>query len=315
MRTLREIAEKGVVAGAFFALPLALFALGVMVAVTALQAGLWTNMHALEQAGLVLTGRSLNISSGATLSYVAVAQVREGSAAAELGLARGEALVEIAGTPVDRPLAVWSALSAWPGRLVLSLCWIPRVESALGTVQLRTEAEQARVVLVEPGEQARAAGLAPGDVLLAVNGTPVSGTRQVWEALVVAVRQGLVPVELLIRRGADILRLPFDPRRFGELRVERDPWRAWKAFLTRIGDPRYPEQAGLLPALLGSLGVVLVMAVVAFPLGIGAAVYLEEYARPGRLTAALELLVASLAGLPSAVIGLLGLEIFARALH
>ncbi|MCX7843791.1 MAG: phosphate ABC transporter permease PstA [Candidatus Bipolaricaulota bacterium] len=57
------------------------------------------------------------------------------------------------------------------------------------------------------------------------------------------------------------------------------------------------------------------MAAVAFPLGIAAAIYLEEYARQTRFTAALEVLVASLAGLPSAVVGLLGLEIFARAMN
>ncbi len=306
--------ERAVVVGAFLALPLALFTLGVMLVVTALQAGLWTNMHALEAAGLVLTTRSLNLPDGTTLPYVAAAQVREGSAAAALGIARGDVLVEAGGRAVDRPLAAWSSLAALPGRtLEVPLRWVPRAEVLLGTLQVRWEEGQARVVLAAPAPLAMGQGLHPGDILLGVNGTPVTGTRQAWEALVTAARTGAVPAELTVRRGEVSLVLLFDPRREGELPVERNVWRAWARFLTRIGDPRYPEQAGLLPALLGSLGVVLVMALVAFPLGISAAVYLEEYARTSRLTALLELLVASLAGLPSAVLGLLGLEIFARA--
>ncbi len=314
MRTLWGLAERGVVGGAFLALPLGLFVLGVMVAVTALQAGLWTNMHVLERVGLVLTARSLTLPSGSALPYVTLAQVREGSPAAALGLTRGDVLVEVGGRPVDRPLAVWSALASAPGRHAsVQVGWIPRLERVLGSLHLSLESGQTQVVLVAPAEPAQKAGLVPGDVLLAMQGSPVTGARQAWEVLLAAARQGELPVDLLVRRGEEYLRLSFDPRRFGELPVERDVWQAWKALLTRIGDPRYPEQAGLLPALLGSLGVVLVMAVVAFPLGIGAAVYLEEYARPSRLTAFLELLVASLAGLPSAVMGLLGLEIFARA--
>lgn len=314
MKGAARALERAVVCGAFLALPLALFTLGIMVVVTALQARLWTNMHALESAGLVLTARSLNLPDGAVLPYVAVAQVREGSAAAALGIARGDVLVEAGGTTVDRPLTAWFALAALPGReLQLLLRWVPRAETLLGTLQVRWEEGKTRVVVTAPSPQAQGQGLRPGDILLEVNGTPVTGTRQAWEALVAATHAGSVPAVLTVRRGEETLALPFDPRREGELPVARNSWRAWRAFLTRIGDPRYPEQAGLLPALLGSLGVILVMALVAFPLGIAAAVYLEEYARPGRLTSFLELLVASLAGLPSAVLGLLGLEIFARA--
>ncbi len=314
MRAVLKALERVVVAGAFLALPLALFTLGIMIAVTSLQAGFWTNMQALEEAGIVLSARSLSLPDGTVIPYVAVAQVREGSAAAGLGISRGDVLVGAAGRGVDRPLAAWSALAALPERQrLLPLRWVPRAEVALGSLQTRWEGGKTWVMLAVPSPHAQAQGLVGGDVLLAVNGTPVTGARQAWEALVSAARTGAVPLELMVRRGDATLVLPFDPCREGELPVERNLWRAWTRFLTRIGDPRYPEQAGLLPALLGSLGVVLVMSLVAFPLGIAAAVYLEEYARPGRLTGWLEILVASLAGLPSAVIGLLGLEIFARA--
>ena len=52
----------------------------------------------------------------------------------------------------------------------------------------------------------------------------------------------------------------------------------------------------------------------AFPIGIGAAIYLEEYARDSRLTRFIELNIRNLAGVPSVVYGVLGLAIFVRAL-
>jgi phosphate transport system permease protein len=77
---------------------------------------------------------------------------------------------------------------------------------------------------------------------------------------------------------------------------------------------RHPEEAGILPALVGSLCLIVTTALMAVPLGVGAAVYLEEYARPSRFTAFVELNIANLAGVPSIIYGLLGLEVFVRAL-
>jgi phosphate transport system permease protein len=173
---------------------------------------------------------------------------------------------------------------------------------------------ETRVVLASPSAAAREAGLQPGDALLAVGGIPILGTRQAWEALAVAARTHGVPVELVLERGSERLTLFWDPTRQAELTFVRDPLRAWWSFLTTLNEPRYPERAGLLPAFLGSLYVVLVMAVVALPLGIAGAVYLEEYAPQNFFTRAMEVLVANLAGIPSAVVGIIGLEVFARAL-
>ena len=77
---------------------------------------------------------------------------------------------------------------------------------------------------------------------------------------------------------------------------------------------RIPEQAGILPALIGTMLLMGLTAVIAIPLGVGAAIYLEEYARPGRWTRLVELNVANLAGVPSIIYGLLGLELFVRVL-
>jgi phosphate transport system permease protein len=75
-----------------------------------------------------------------------------------------------------------------------------------------------------------------------------------------------------------------------------------------------PEQAGIYPQLVGSVMVVGSMAVMAFPVGVGAAIYLEEYAPStgwqGRLATVLDVNISNLAGVPSVVYGLLGLALF-----
>jgi phosphate transport system permease protein len=73
------------------------------------------------------------------------------------------------------------------------------------------------------------------------------------------------------------------------------------------------ENAGIRQGLIGSLLLMLFVAVLAFPLGVGAAVYLEEYARDTWFTRLLVANVRNLAGVPSIVYGLLGLSIFVLA--
>ena len=77
---------------------------------------------------------------------------------------------------------------------------------------------------------------------------------------------------------------------------------------------RKPEKAGIYPALLGSIYVVGIAGITSFVLGVGAAVYLEEYAQRSRFALIARINIANLAGVPSIVYGLLGLEIFARML-
>jgi phosphate transport system permease protein len=80
-------------------------------------------------------------------------------------------------------------------------------------------------------------------------------------------------------------------------------------FLTG-GDSREPEVAGLGGALRGSLWTMLVTLVLSFPLGVAAAVHLEEFAAKGRMTDFLEININNLAAVPSIVFGLLGLAVF-----
>jgi phosphate transport system permease protein len=75
---------------------------------------------------------------------------------------------------------------------------------------------------------------------------------------------------------------------------------------------RIPARAGIKPAILGSLWVMLLVAALSFPFGVGAAIYLEEYAPKGRLRRLIQTNIANLAGVPSIVYGILGLAIFVR---
>ncbi|MEW5848663.1 MAG: phosphate ABC transporter permease PstA [Myxococcota bacterium] len=84
-------------------------------------------------------------------------------------------------------------------------------------------------------------------------------------------------------------------------------------FLTAFPS-RIATRAGILPALAGSAYLMVLTALMAIPLGVGAAAFLEEYARPGRLTRIIELSITNLAGVPSIIYGLLGLEVFVRTL-
>jgi phosphate transport system permease protein len=82
-----------------------------------------------------------------------------------------------------------------------------------------------------------------------------------------------------------------------------------------VGFPsRNPQIAGILPALIGSAYLMLFVIIFAFPLGVGAAIYLEEYAKKNWLVNLIEINIANLAGVPSIVYGILGLEVFVRAL-
>lgn len=78
---------------------------------------------------------------------------------------------------------------------------------------------------------------------------------------------------------------------------------------------RRPERAGILPALVGSLLILPLTALFALPLGVGAAIYLEEFARRSWFTTFIEVNIANLAAVPSIIYGLLGLEVFARLMR
>ena len=77
---------------------------------------------------------------------------------------------------------------------------------------------------------------------------------------------------------------------------------------------RRAEDAGILPALVGSVYVIALTALIAIPLGIAAALHLEEYGGKGLMSRLIEINIANLAGVPSIIYGLLGLGLFVRTL-
>ncbi|MGX6442757.1 phosphate ABC transporter permease PstA [Neobacillus sp. K501] len=77
---------------------------------------------------------------------------------------------------------------------------------------------------------------------------------------------------------------------------------------------RKPEQAGVYAALIGTIWLMAVVAPVSLFLGVGTAIYLEEYAKENGVTNFIKVNISNLAGVPSIVFGLLGLTVFVRAL-
>lgn len=95
---------------------------------------------------------------------------------------------------------------------------------------------------------------------------------------------------------------------FGALLIDGVGRLDWR-FLTSFPS-RHASQAGILPAVVGSTLVMLVTACVGIPIGVAAAIYLEEYARRTWLTELIEVTVTNLAGVPSIIFGLLALGLF-----
>jgi phosphate transport system permease protein len=90
------------------------------------------------------------------------------------------------------------------------------------------------------------------------------------------------------------------------------PWLTTK-FLTSFPS-RFPAKAGIMPALVSSIWLIALTALFSVPIGVGAAVYLEEYAKASRWRNLVQLNIANLAGVPSIVYGILGLGLFVRTL-
>ena len=90
------------------------------------------------------------------------------------------------------------------------------------------------------------------------------------------------------------------------------PWLSWH-FLTDYPS-RFPELAGLKSALFGTIWVMALTALFTVPVGVGAAIYLEEYAPRNWFTRLIEVNISNLAGVPSIVYGLLGLAVFVSLL-
>jgi phosphate transport system permease protein len=130
--------------------------------------------------------------------------------------------------------------------------------------------------------------------------------RHLMRRIVAAVAEVLLRMAAMVGIAALVLLLAV---------VTRDGFHrlSWD-FITSFPS-RFPEQAGIRAALLGSMWVMGLTTVIAVPLGIGAAIYLEEFAPRNWLTRIIETNINNLAGVPSIVYGLLGLALFVRAME
>jgi len=97
-----------------------------------------------------------------------------------------------------------------------------------------------------------------------------------------------------------------------EVFQEGSKWLDWE-FITSFPS-RFPARAGIRSALFGTLWLMGLTALFVFPIGVGASVYLEEYAPKNWLISAIRLNISNLAGVPSIVYGILGLTLFVRAM-
>lgn len=118
----------------------------------------------------------------------------------------------------------------------------------------------------------------------------------------------------------DEIRTTFEvsPDRFPEYTVDQVQfeWRAWlsRSFLTSP-QSSIPELAGIRTAILGSAWLVAIAVAFSVPVGVAAAIYLEEFARKNRINDLIQTNINNLAGVPSIIYGMLGLAIFVRVLE
>ncbi len=101
----------------------------------------------------------------------------------------------------------------------------------------------------------------------------------------------------------------------GQLRDQNRIKKSFNILFFTNGDSREPEQAGILGAIMGSVFTILVTMLLAFPIGVAAAIYLQEFAKKNRFTDLIEVNINNLAAVPSIIFGLLGLAIFLNFFH
>jgi phosphate transport system permease protein len=130
-------------------------------------------------------------------------------------------------------------------------------------------------------------------------------SRRPWRGVQEALFQAVTLVVLSLALTA-LAALLWDVWRDGAHRLS---WQFLTSFPSRL-----PARAGILPALVGSVYLIALTAAIGIPIGIGAAIYLEEYGRRNQWSQIIEINIANLAAVPSIIYGLLGLGLFVRAL-
>jgi phosphate transport system permease protein len=138
--------------------------------------------------------------------------------------------------------------------------------------------------------------------------TPAAGFRTSTSA-----RRAVDGVFAVLVFGATIIGLIVLAALMVDIAIDGLPRLSWQ-FISSYPSQILPQTAGIYPALIGSLWLLVLTGLISVPLGIGAAVYLEEYATDTWLNRVVEINISNLAGVPSIIYGLLGLGIFVNLL-
>ncbi len=202
---------------------------------------------------------------------------------------------------------------------------------SLGTISEADRIDQGRVVLRASEQRiaaiAEAANWSAGDGLFSDGDASVLLRSDAVILKAVGLIGDEITADVLAGRARDVAGVDFQARVLRTPEAERnvtDQQIAWTLALQAEGrifsglntaifsnaDSTYPEIAGTLAALIGSLLTMFVTAALAIPLGIMAAVYLEEFAPKNRMTEIIEVNINNLAAVPSIVFGLLGAAVF-----
>jgi phosphate transport system permease protein len=275
-------------------------------------------MRAASRAGLVVSTMVIQWDAK-NLPYVIVNDFVTESEAARAGIGEFDAIIHIGSQTVYRSAQVWEAIAHLPQE-TLPIGWIsgdptkifgdllPQMDPQTGAIRVAID------YLPEESLGFRA-GLRPGDILVQIEDIPVTGSRQAWEALIVAAQRKPQPGPLAVQveRDGELVTIALEAEQTAQIPITRSWARAIWDFLTSF-DSNSPERAGLASAIVGSFYLVGLTALFALPIGVGAAIYLEEYATKNPLTELIQLLIVNLAGVPSVIYGIIGLEILARAL-
>ncbi|MCX8103530.1 MAG: PDZ domain-containing protein, partial [Candidatus Bipolaricaulota bacterium] len=256
-------------------------------------------MRATAQAGLVLSTMVVQWDAR-NIPYVIVTDFIPDSAAARAGIEEFDVITRVGSEPVSRSAEVWEVVARWPHDAV-PVGWISRDRTRIFG-ELMPQADPStgalRIVIDYLPEESLGwqAGLRPGDQIVRVENIPVTGTRQAWEALIVAAHQKPRPEPFIVEveRAGELLKVALEAEQTAQIPITRSWWHAIWDFLTSY-DSNSPEKAGLASAIAGSFYLVGLTALFALPLAVGAALYLEEYASKNWLTDLIQLLIANLA--------------------
>lgn len=307
----------------FLSVLVGLLALGALLVNVLSNGRLIEAMHAFVQTQQVTLSLRAVTQGADVTTYIQVAKTLYDKKSAQppdrrrYALDTGDVLIAFLGTPLSRSGDLWRRMQAASDQQLgaAELRWIPRLKRLFGKLSSQ-RGEDGRFVQVGeilPGSPAERSGLQAGDIIRAVGGRTVERSSQVFEEILLEKLNdpSLAPVSLLVERHGNTQTYALQAVATTTDRYNRNLLGSLWYFLSNF-DSRYPEIAGMASAVFGSLYIILLTALFSFPIGIGAAIYLEEYAAKGRLSNFISVNIANLAGVPSVVYGIIGLEIFAR---